>query len=197
MSACNLCFTKINDMKQDNKIYIKGMVCQRCISYVKNQLESAGIPFDEISLGEVTLSPTAAVSDPLVIGNKLSPLGFTLIEDKRTKLVRDVKALIKELYSGDFDFPNRFRFSELLSQKLNKDYDTINMTFASLENSTLEKYIIDYRIEKVKEYLVYTNDTLADISFKLGFSSVAHLSRQFKQQTGINPSYFRQRRDVA
>lgn len=173
------------------------MVCQRCISSVKNQLESAGIELDDIRLGEVTLSSNATILDPVFISNKLSLLGFTLLEDKRTKLVRDVKSVIRELYSGEFDFPNQFRFSELLSQKLNKDYDTISMTFASLEKTTLEKYIIDYRIEKVKEYLVYTDDTLADISFKLGFSSVAHLSRQFKQQTGINPSYFRQRRDIA
>lgn len=179
-------------MQQANKIFIKGMVCQRCISSVKTQLESAGFELADVRLGEVTLSAATFFSDAALIGNKLLPLGFFLLEDKKAKLVKDIKSIVKELYNGDFDFPNQFRFSELLSKKLNKDYASISMTFASLENTTLERYIIDFRIDKVKEYLAYTNDTLANISFKLGFSSVAHLSRQFKQQTGMNPSYFKQ-----
>jgi AraC family transcriptional regulator len=82
-----------------------------------------------------------------------------------------------------------------VSQELGKDYDSISMIFSIAENMTLEKYIIEYRIEKIKEFLAYSEDTLADISFKLGFSSVAHLSRQFKQQTGMTPSFFKQLRN--
>jgi AraC family transcriptional regulator len=118
-------------------------------------------------------------------------LGFTLLEDKKEKLVKETKGLMAEVYSGSFDFPTRFRFSELAARRLQKDYDTISATFSAVENTTLEKYIIDFRIEKVKEFLVYTPQTLGDISFRLGFSSVAHLSRQFKEITGINPSYFK------
>jgi AraC-like DNA-binding protein len=178
-------------MEQINKVYIKGMVCQRCISIVKNQLESAGFILDDVNLGEVIFSATSSITDASLIDEKLRPLGLSVLEDKRKKIVRDVKLLVAEVYNGKFDFRPGFRFSELVSKKIGKDYDAISMTFSSSENSTLEKYIIDYRIEKAKEFLVYTSESLADISFKLGFSSVAHLSRQFKQQTGLTPSYFK------
>lgn len=173
------------------KVYIKGMVCNRCISTVKFELESLGLQMDDINLGEVTFTAGTEISDRSIIEEHLKPFGFSLLEDKRHKLVADIKKLIKEIYSGDFDFPVRFRFSLFISEKLHRDYDNISAAFSVLEKVTLEKYIIDYRIEKIKEFLVYSTDTLATISFRLGFSSVAHLSRQFKTVTGFNPSHFR------
>lgn len=107
-------------------------------------------------------------------------------------MVRDVKVLIEKVYSGNFEFPSNYRFSEIVVAYLNKDYNRVSAVFSELEDITLEKYIIEYRIEKVKELLVYTNDTLPDIAYKLGFSSAAHLSRQFKEQTGLNTSYFKE-----
>ena len=181
-------------MQKEHKVYIKGMVCQRCISTVKEQLEKMGMETSDISLGVVTLLATGSNPDTAALEKMITPLGFTVLEDKKVKLVREAKSLVAEVYKGDFDFPLRFRFSDLVAKRLNRDYDTISTTFSASENMTLEKYIIDYRIEKIKELMVYTGDSLADISFKLGFSSVAHLSRQFKQQTGMNPSYFRQLR---
>lgn len=173
------------------KVYIKGMVCDRCISTVKSELESIGLQLDDINLGEVTFSAGTYISDHRFIEAQLKPFGFSLLEDKRNKLVSDVKRLVRDVYNGNFDFPVRFRFSVYISEKLNKDYDHISATFSAVEHTTLEKYIIDYRIEKTKELLVYTSQTLADISFLLGFSSIAHLSRQFKVITGFNPSYYR------
>ncbi|HEX5652322.1 MAG TPA: AraC family transcriptional regulator [Chitinophagaceae bacterium] len=181
-------------MKKANKVLIKGMVCQRCITTVKDQLESAGLELEDINLGEVTLATHTSLPDAALIEQKLSPLGFSLLEDKKAKLVKEVKSLVGEVYNGVFDFPNDFRFSVLAAERLGKDYDTISTTFSSMENNTLEKYIINFRVEKIKELMVYTDDTLADISFKLGFSSVAHLSRQFKEQTGMTPSHFKQLR---
>lgn len=178
-------------MESVTKMYIKGMVCQRCITTVKTQLESAGFELDDIGLGEVTFPVTSLLTDTSLIDEKLRPLGFTILENKKVKLVKEVKSLIKDVYDGEFDFPNRFRFSELVSKRLGKDYNTISAVFSSSENITIEKYIIDYRVQKIKELLVYTGDTLADIALRLGFSSVAHLSRQFKQQTGLTPSYFK------
>lgn len=170
------------------------MVCQRCITTVKDQLESAGLELEDINLGEVTLATHTSLPDAALIEQKLLPLGFSLLEDKKAKLVKEVKSLVGEVYNGVFDFPNDFRFSVLAAERLGKDYDTISTTFSSMENNTLEKYIINFRVEKIKELMVYTDDTLADISFKLGFSSVAHLSRQFKEQTGMTPSHFKQLR---
>ena len=153
------------------KIYIKGMVCFRCISTVKHELESIGLQMDDISLGEVTLSAGTEITDLNLIREQLKPFGFSLLEDKRARVVADVKQLIAVIYGGDFD--------------------NISAVFSIREQKTIEKYMIDFRIEKIKEYLVYTPQTLADIAFRLGFSSVAHLSRQFKTFTGLNPSYFK------
>ena len=167
------------------------MVCDRCVSTVKNELENMGLQVIDVSLGEVSFSVTADILDTESIVEKLKPLGFSFLMDKRLKLVKNIKALVEEVYGGDFDFPSEFRFSELASERLQKDYNTISSVFTLLENTTIEKYIIDFRIEKVKEFLVYTPQTLTDISFRLGFSSVAHLSRQFKTVTGFNPSHIR------
>jgi len=173
------------------KVYIKGMVCFRCISTVKHELESIGLQLDDISLGEVTLSAGTEITDLNLIGEQLKPFGFSLLENKRARLVTDVKHFVAEIYGGDFDFPEPFRFSTYISEKLQRDYDNISSVFSIREQKTIEKYIIDFRIEKIKEYLVYTPQTLADIAFRLGFSSVAHLSRQFKTISGFNPSYFK------
>jgi len=172
------------------------MVCQRCITTIKDQLENLGLYPDAISLGEITFSATSTKLDTSLLDEKLKPLGFTLLEDKKEKLVKETKGLVAEVYSGDFDFPLRFRFSDLAAKRLQKDYDTISSVFSSMENITMEKYIINFRVEKIKEFLVYTPQTLGDISFRLGFSSVAHLSRQFKECTGLNPSHFRQLRNI-
>jgi AraC family transcriptional regulator len=178
-------------MQQVQKVSIKGMVCERCISSVKQVLENMGLQLTDVSLGQVSFSVAGDAPDISAIDEKLKPFGFNVLVDKRLKLVKDVKALVEEVYSGDFDFSERFRFSEFIGERLKKDYDTIATVFTAQENTTIEKYIIDYRVEKVKEFLVYTVQTLADISFRLGFSSVAHLSRQFKTVTGFNPSHFR------
>ncbi|MEO7139035.1 MAG: helix-turn-helix domain-containing protein [Ferruginibacter sp.] len=173
------------------KIYIKGMVCHRCISTVKSELESIGLQLEDINLGEITLSLDTEITDLNIISEQLKPFGFSLLEDKNARLVSDVKQLVAEIYGGDFDFPEPFRFSTYISKKLQRDYDSISSLFSMREKVSLEKYMLDFRIEKTKEFLVYTPQTQSDIAFRLGFSSVAHLSRQFKTFTGFNPSYYK------
>jgi AraC family transcriptional regulator len=173
------------------KIFIKGMVCNRCIATVQAELEKIGLQAETVTLGEVTLTTVAQISDYRFIETHLKKFGFSLLEDKKRKLVADVKRTIEEIYSGDFDFPQRFRFSLYISGKLHKDYDFISTTFSALEQQTLEYYIINYRIEKVKAFLTCPTQTIANIAFQLGFSSVAHLSRQFKAIAGYNPSWYR------
>lgn len=174
------------------KIFIKGMVCDRCILAVKEALHELRIPVAGIVLGQVTTITALSEPDMDTLREKLALLGFTLLEDKKTKLVREVKNLIDQVYSGSYDFPDNFRFSEVVSSALNKDYSMISNIFSEAEGVTLEKYIKEYRVEKVKELLVYTDETLSDIAFKLGYSSGAHLSRQFKDQTGLNTSHFKE-----
>jgi AraC family transcriptional regulator len=172
-------------------IYIKGMVCNRCVITVKNGLEQLGYQSVEVSLGEASFIPPAAYNQT-ELENKLSVLGFSLLEDKNIKIVKEVKSIVQEVYSGDFDFPEGFQFSKLSTARLSKDYEAISDVFVSTEKKTIGQYIIDFRINKVKELLVYTTLTLADIAFKLNFNSVAHLSNQFKQQTGLTPSFFKE-----
>ncbi|MCF6404837.1 helix-turn-helix transcriptional regulator [Chitinophaga filiformis] len=158
---------------------------------VRDLFRELNIPVANIHLGEVTTISALSAADIATLSKRLAALGFTLLEDKKTSLIRDIKALVEQVYSGNYDFPADFRFSDLVEDTLNKDYNTTSNAFSESEGVTLEKYIMEYRIEKAKELLVYTTETLTDIAYKLGFSSVAHLSRQFKTNTGLNPSYFK------
>lgn len=183
------CMGKAAAMQQQ-KFTIKGMVCERCILSVREALENLGVKIVEIHLGEATLLLPPDVSLP-VIESRLQALGFSLLPDKKARLVAATKALVNEVYSGSYDFPLHFRFSALAAEKLNASYDVISTAFSSLEQITLEQYIINFRIEKTKELLVYTSNSLSHIALALGFSSVAHLSRQFKAHTGLTTSHFR------
>jgi AraC family transcriptional regulator len=179
-------------MQNASRLFIKGMVCQRCIIVLKNELEASGMIVIKAELGEVTVLTSSRTIESAWIAEKLAPLGFQLLEDKKVKTVDAIRELVKEVYSGNFDFPYQFRFSDLLVQRLQKEYDSLSALFSLLEHKTLERYIIDFRIERIKEFLVYTSSTLSDIAFRLNYSSVAHLSRQFKQYTGLNPSHFKE-----
>jgi AraC-like DNA-binding protein len=174
----------------EQTVFIKGMVCQRCMLTVEKELTSAGHQPLQVSLGEVSFIPGQDY-DPASLEKRLSAVGFSVLEDRKSKLVKEVKSLVEEVYSGEFDFPERFRLSELLSKRLQKEYETISDTFIAGEKTTIEQYVIQYRINKIKEFLVYSDSSLADIAFRLNYSSVAHLSAQFKQNTGLTPSYFR------
>jgi AraC-like DNA-binding protein len=177
-------------MKQQ-VIFLKGMVCNRCLLSVRNELESLGYTPLDISLGEVNFAG-GDVHDSNVLKKRLQNLGFVLMEDKKVAMVTKVKQLIEEVYSGNYDFPTPFRFSELVKQRLHTDYTMASKAFIAAEKITVEQYIIEYRISKVKEFLVYSNFPLSDIAFKFNFNSVAHLSAQFRQQTGLTTSYFKE-----
>jgi len=176
-------------MKQQT-IFLKGMVCNRCLMTVETELQKMGHTPVNVSLGEVSfISNEQHHKDDLE--ERLTLLGFSFVEDKKAKMTKEVKKLLEKVYSGDYDFPDNFRFAKLIKQEFEKDYDTISEAFIATEMKTIEQYIIELRINKIKEYLVYTNLRLADIAFKLNFNSVAHLSTQFKQQTGLTPSFFK------
>lgn len=178
-------------MCQTNQFIIKGMVCQRCISVVQTELQSLGLPVKSLSLGQVSfhhnLDPTQAEQ----LRESLNKFGFQLLDDRQAKLVQEVKKLVAQLFESDLDL-NDILFSEYLSKKLSVDYDVISSSFSACQGQTLEKYIISQRIEKVKEQLVYSRRSISDIAYNLGYSSVAHLSKQFKASTGMNLASYRQ-----
>ncbi len=142
-------------------------------------------------LGTVTFKDNSSSIDVDHVEARLKQYGFQLLEGRKEKMVRDVKKLVEEVYSGNFDFVERFRFSDLIKKRWSS-YETVSDAFIAITKSTIERYIIEYRMNKVKELLIYTNDTLVDIAFRLNFNSVAHLSAQFKQHTGIAPSIYKE-----
>jgi AraC-like DNA-binding protein len=175
----------------EEKLYIKNMVCNRCIMVVKAELEKLDIKPLSVELGEVTLSQPLDVKRKEELSKDLESLGFSLIDDKRGRLIEQVKNLIIELvHYNDNDL--KINLSDYISEKLHHDYNYISNLFSEIEGSTIEKYFIAQKIEKVKELLVYDELTLNEIAFKLNYSSVAHLSAQFKKVTGLTPSHFKQ-----
>ncbi len=170
---------------------IKGMVCDRCISAVQQALFAIGHQVTRIYLGEVSIKTEGVQPDISTIESALSSLGLSILEDKQAKIIKQVKDVIASVYSGDFDFPYIFRLSALLQEQLRKDYDAISAMFSAAEGITLESYAINYRMNKVKEFLEHTDSTLSDIAFRLGFNSAAHLSKQFKDMTGLTTGHYK------
>jgi AraC family transcriptional regulator len=172
-------------------IYIKNMVCNRCIKVVQEEFEKLNLLVKDIRLGEAVIEGTEKVN-PNKIKEVLEKNGFELLEDKNVKLIEQVKTLVIELIhhnkKGELLKEN---YSDYISKKIGKDYSYISHLFSSVEGITIEKYIIQQKIEKVKELLIYDELTLSEISYQLGYSSVGHLSSQFKQVTGMSPSEFK------
>lgn len=178
------------------ELYIKNMVCNRCIKVVKDELIKMGLTVEKIELGKVEISSPKYSPDLTQIKNVLEANGFELLEDKKAKVVEKIKNLVIELiYSDKLEFlPTTF--SSYLEKKLAKDYSSLSNLFSSVENITIEKYIINQKIERVKELLVYNELTLSEIAFRLGYSSVQHLSNQFKKNTGLTPSHFKKIKEL-
>lgn len=172
-------------------ILIKGMVCERCISVIKDGITNLGYEVTKVSLGKLSLKPQMNKEDYHKIGNFLSENGFEMISNRQVRIVNHAKELIDEVFGENLRYDSKLKFSALLSETLHMNYDSISELFTALEGITLEKYIITKRLEKVKELLVYTEFTLTEIAYITGFSSINHLSRQFKELTGFSPSHFK------
>jgi AraC-like DNA-binding protein len=173
------------------KLYIKNMVCNRCKMVVKSELEQLGLHPLAVQLGEVEIQEENLLAHQLnATATALAKFGFKLLEDKGTQLVEQVKTSIIDLvhYSNE---PLKINLSAFLSQKLKVDYQSLSTKFSELEHSTIEQFFISQKIEKVKELLSYGEKTLSEIAFYLNYSSVAHLSSQFKKVTAQTPSEFK------
>lgn len=174
-----------------SEILIKGMVCERCMAVIKEGITNLGHEVSRISLGKLSLNTDLSKDELSKIETFLRDNGFELISKKKVRIVDQAKALINEVFSENVRYDSQLRFSSLLSEKLHLNYDSISELFSELEGITLEKYIITKRLEKVKELLVYTKFSLTEIAYITGFSSINHLSRQFKELTGLSPSHFK------
>ncbi len=172
-------------------LYIRNMVCNRCIMVVRSELEKLGFEPVQVQLGEVELKEDLPGPELNEFKNRLDELGFELMDDSKSKLIEKIKLLVIQLiHHGDGQMNQNY--SVYLSSKLNKEYNYLSHLFSEVEGTTIEKYIINQKIERVKELLVYNELTLSEIADSLGYSSVAHLSGQFRKVTGLTPSYFKQ-----
>ncbi|TXH53015.1 MAG: AraC family transcriptional regulator [Bacteroidia bacterium] len=173
------------------KVYIKNMVCSRCKMVVKSELEKLGLQLLYVDLGEVEVVSPITESQKLVIAERSKSFGFELIDDKKSKTIEKIKTLIIELiYNQNNELS--INLSEFLSQKLAVDYASLSNLFSEVEGTTIEKYFILQKIERVKELLMYDEMSLSEIAFLLNYSSVGYLSNQFKKVTGLTPSHFKQ-----
>ncbi|WP_316799185.1 helix-turn-helix domain-containing protein [Pedobacter frigidisoli] len=172
------------------KLHIKNMVCNRCKMVVKAELQKLGFNPVSVDLGEVTLQENILLADKLIIGNQLKIFGFELLEDKRAQISEQIKTSVIDLvhYSKE---PLKINLSAYLSNLLNLEYPQLSTIFSEVESQTIEKYFIAQKIERVKEMLTYGELTLSEIAFELNYSSVAHLSSQFKKVTGLTPSVYK------
>lgn len=172
------------------KIYIKNMVCNRCIMVVKNELVKLGFHPLSLTLGEVELDREVNDNEKHIINKHLQTFGFELIDDRKSRLIGQIKSLIIELVHYQNN-ELKSNLSDILVSKLHHDYTYLSNLFSEVEGTTIEKYFIAQKIEKVKELLVYDELSLSEIAFQLNYSSVAHLSNQFKKVTGLTPSHFK------
>lgn len=172
-------------------LYIKNMVCPRCIKVVNDELTKLGYEVSNIKLGEAVIKSSEKSANMAEIRKVLVDTGFDLVDDKNSKMIEKIKVLIIDKIHHQNDKPKKFSFSNYLSKELGVNYSHLSSVFSSSEGVTIEKFIIKQKIEKVKELLTYDELTLSEIAYQLGYSSVQHLSNQFRQITGLNPSYFK------
>jgi len=170
------------------------MVCIRCKMVVKEALEKHGLSYMTVELGEVEIPEPISIGQRDAIKATLLKSGLELMDDKKSVLIGKIKSVIIELvhYSEE---PLSVNLSEYLSQKLNYDYTYLANLFSEVQGITIEKFVISHKIERVKELLVYNELTLTEIAYQMHYSSVAHLSTQFKKVTGLTPSHFKQLRE--
>lgn len=178
-------------MNESTVLAIRNMVCGRCIRVVKEELENLGHTIKEIDLGRVVLLEEPTNAEREIIQKVLTDNGFELIESQQAQLIESVKTLIIKHIHHKEEKSAWLNFSDFLAKKTHINYFHLSKLFSSLEGITIEKYVILQRIERVKELLIYEEYNLSEISYQLGYSSVAHLSAQFKKVTGLTPTAFR------
>ncbi|MCA6074707.1 helix-turn-helix domain-containing protein [Fulvivirga sedimenti] len=177
-------------MIEGTELVIKNMVCPRCIQAVKSTFLNLDIPVKQIDLGKVIIDRPLQEGEYEKLAVSLKNEGFELLEDKNAKLVTAIKnALLKQIHSSHT--PIHINFSSFLSDLFNHEYSYLSRLFSSVEGITIERYIIRLKVEKVKELLTYEELTLTEIADQLEYSSVSHLSSQFKKETGMTPSDFK------
>jgi AraC-like DNA-binding protein len=168
------------------------MVCNRCISVVSGELQSLGIPIVRVILGEVELEKSLSGDERNSVMRALEKHGFELLDDRKSKIAEQIKTLLIVLvHHRQDEKPEHMRYSDYLERQVGMDYSSLSKLFSEAEGVTIEHYLINQKVEHVKELLIYDELTVSEIAAQMNYSSVAHLSAQFKKITGLTPSDFK------
>ena len=176
------------------KLYIRNMACESCKIVVKEELEKMGVHALKVELGEAEIKEKLSAAEQKQFDVSIKKAGLELVKSKEAILIDQVKAVITEYIENNGDI--KMNLSDYLSKKLNYDYSYISSYFSAMQANTIEQFMINLKIEKVKEMLVLEDLTLTQIADKLNYSSVAHLSTQFKKVSGLPASHFKKLRTV-
>lgn len=176
------------------KLYIKYMVSLRCKMVVKEELDKLGLRYAILDLGTVEMVDTITPAQHDALKAALLLSGLELMDDKKAVLIEKIKNVIIEMVHYTDEIP-KVNYSDYISEKLHLDYTHVSKIFSEIRGITIEQFIIAHKIERVKELLLYDELNLTQISYMLNYSSVSHLSRQFKKVTGLTPSFFKQLKD--
>lgn len=170
------------------------MVSNRCKMAVKEELKKLGLHFIVVDLGEVDIMENITMPQRELLKASLLHSGLELMDDKRAMLIEKIKNIIIEMVHHT-DENIKVNFSNYLSEKMNHDYTYLSNLFSEVQGTTIEHFIISHKIERIKELIIYGEHNITEIAWKMGYSSVAHLSSQFKKVTGLSPSHFKQLKD--
>lgn len=176
------------------KLYIKYMVSNRCKLAVKEELKKLGLHFILVDLGVVEIMENITPEKRHLLKTSLVEAGFELMDDKRAILIEKIKNIIIEMVHHSEE-AIKINFSDFLSEKLNHNYTYLANLFSEVQGTTIEHFIISHKIERIKELMIYGELNITEIAWKMNYSSVAHLSSQFKKVTGLSPSHFKKLKD--
>jgi AraC-like DNA-binding protein len=170
------------------------MVSNRCKMAVKEELKKLGLHFILVDLGEVDIMENISAEQRELLKAGLLTSGLELMDDKKAVLIEKIRNVIIEMVHHT-DEVSKVNFSDFLSKKLNHDYTYLSNLFSEVQGTTIEQFIISHKVERIKELIIYDELNLTEISYKMNYSSVAHLSHQFKKVTGLTPTHFKQLKD--
>jgi len=194
MSYITIFEAKVNTFVSILKLYIKYMVSTRCKMAVKEELKKLGLHFIVVDLGEVEIMENITSGQREELKAVLQNSGLELMDDKRAVLIEKIKNVIIQMVHHS-DEIIKVNFSNYLSEKLSHDYTYMANLFSEVQGTTIEQFIISHKIERIKELIIYGELNVTEIAWKMNYSSVAHLSNQFKKVTGLSPSHFKQLKD--
>ncbi|MES2863439.1 MAG: AraC family transcriptional regulator [Bacteroidota bacterium] len=176
------------------KLYIKYMVSNRCKMAVRDELKKLGLHFIVVDLGAVEIMENISMEKRMLLRQGLLISGLELMDDKKAILIERIKTIIIEMIHHS-DEIIKVNFSDFLSEKLDHNYTYLANLFSEVQGTTIEQFIISHKIERIKELMIYGELNITEIAWKMNYSSVAHLSSQFKKVTGLSPSHFKQLKD--